>query len=942
MAKLFEMYAELGIEDKAFRKGMADAIKSSDQLKKAAGEGGESLKQMFSVTGGIQLTQYLNKAKDLLVGFAKDSLTLASDLQEVQNVVDVTFGDGANEINAWSKAAKNAFGLSEIKAKQYNGTIGAMLKSMGLADDQIIEMSTSLVGLTGDMSSFYNLDHDAAFEKIRAGLSGETEPLKQLGINMSVANLEAYAMSRGIDKAYNSMTQAEQVALRYSYLLETTSSAQGDFASTSENYANALRTFQTNMDEKAAAFGDTLIDFVTPALNTLNDWMSSGTFEAQMKDVSKEYSTSIANTIRDYEVATLLLDDLAQMETAQAALKAINDEGNKFASVLQTAIGDENLFDSAGAKAAALTETGGAFTAVSSAMDGISEAMNAKPAGQDLLDEIAASAAAGKDTVAAIDGSLTNIRTSLEGTVEGGLLDGLSQIDKIQGDAVESSEKWKRQLQLLVQTMPDLSRYIDEQNGTIKTSVASLKEYAAAVKNLEMYEAALSASASYSDLATTAQTELDQAILDQQIQENMQTGLAQRTEQFLAELSDKYGYETREDVKSAILHAKLGGNVFTAEEYATYQALSSLGGAVGYSEKEREKDDKRIEELRKNAERAKIEADLAESIVEAADAETKAQYEYNSIIDQMSDTIDQFEAKVAELEEYRDRAVQAAREALEASVSGFDAAPILADYQRSADQIKANLDSQTAYFTQYATDLERARTLGLNEDMLAMLSDGSEQSVADLKTIVNADKDQIAAINKAWEESEAAREIAAQGMATNQLLIDQEFDDMVSATEQLIKDLNQYDEARSAMLSTGSGVINALDETISAFNSRLSVLRGQASSFAQVFRVDVPTLRSFSTAASNAKGLDYVPYDNYLSYLHKGETVLPRPEAERYRAGRSASGAAAIDYTQLAAALSDSLLGVAVNMDGKQVGMMVAKTVSREIEHEAARQRYRV
>ncbi len=83
--------------------------------------------------------------------------------------------------------------------------MGAMLKSSQVADDMVQQMSTNITALAGDMASFYNLDSDTAFEKIRSGLSGETEPLKQLGINMSVANLEAYRMAQGIQIAYSDM-----------------------------------------------------------------------------------------------------------------------------------------------------------------------------------------------------------------------------------------------------------------------------------------------------------------------------------------------------------------------------------------------------------------------------------------------------------------------------------------------------------------------------------------------------------------------------------------------------------------------------------------------------------------------------------------------------------------------------------------------------------------
>lgn len=127
----------------------------------------------------------INKIKSSVMDFAQQGIELASSLTEVQNVVDVTFGDGAQEIYDWADAAAESFGMSSLAAQEYNGTMGAMLKSMGLTDDKVKEMSMDMVGLAGDMASFYNLPVEQAFQKIRSGISGETEPLKQLGINMS-------------------------------------------------------------------------------------------------------------------------------------------------------------------------------------------------------------------------------------------------------------------------------------------------------------------------------------------------------------------------------------------------------------------------------------------------------------------------------------------------------------------------------------------------------------------------------------------------------------------------------------------------------------------------------------------------------------------------------------------------------------------------------------
>ena len=210
-----------------------------------------------------------------LINFGKESIKLASDIEEVQNVIDVTFGNGAAQIEEFAKSAAEAFGLSELSAKQYAGTMGAMLKSSGLATGAAQEMSTTLAGLAGDLASFYNLDTDTAFEKIRSGISGETEPLKQLGINMSVANLEAYALAQGITKSYNAMSQAEQVLLRYNYLLSVTTDAQGDFARTSGSFANQIRILQLNFDQLKIAVGNAIIPIAQAVLPGINAIISA-------------------------------------------------------------------------------------------------------------------------------------------------------------------------------------------------------------------------------------------------------------------------------------------------------------------------------------------------------------------------------------------------------------------------------------------------------------------------------------------------------------------------------------------------------------------------------------------------------------------------------------------------------------------------------------------
>ncbi len=252
-----------------------EAEKDTRQLGDAIDDAGKRVITLGDIIKANLLSDLISRGidflKDKITDFAKQGIKLASDLQEVQNVVDVTFGDGANQIYEWADAAAESFGMSSLSAQKFTGTIGAMLKSQGIANDSIADMSMTLAGLAGDMASFYNIDVEQAFEKIRSGISGETEPLKQLGINMNVANLEAYALSQGIEKTWNSMSVAEQTMLRYNYLLSQTADAQGDFARTSDSFANQQRILQLNIENLSASFGEKLLPSLNKTFDTANE-----------------------------------------------------------------------------------------------------------------------------------------------------------------------------------------------------------------------------------------------------------------------------------------------------------------------------------------------------------------------------------------------------------------------------------------------------------------------------------------------------------------------------------------------------------------------------------------------------------------------------------------------------------------------------------------------
>lgn len=229
---------------------------------------------IFGISIGTIIGNFATRAIDSLRQSIGTAIETASDLAEVQNVVDVAFDSNADTINKWANTTLNAYGLNELSAKKYAGTMGAMLKSSGLTGDAVAEMAMKITELSGDMASFYNLSSEESFSKIRAGISGETEPLKQLGINMSVANLEAYALSKGMQVSYKSMSQAAQMTLRYQYLLETTKDAQGDFTRTQGSFANQQKLAQENWLRLSSIIANMFIPALTDGYKIMNTVMN--------------------------------------------------------------------------------------------------------------------------------------------------------------------------------------------------------------------------------------------------------------------------------------------------------------------------------------------------------------------------------------------------------------------------------------------------------------------------------------------------------------------------------------------------------------------------------------------------------------------------------------------------------------------------------------------
>ena len=266
---------EIDKMNKKGKKGIAGLIQSMKSFGKSTDDTIKSVKKLsiasLAIGGVISL---IVSAVRKVISIAKEGIELASQLEEVQNVVEVSFGNMTQDVEEFSKKALYSLGMSELTAKKMASTFMAMSNGMGIAAKDGRNMALQLTALAADMASFYNVSQDVAQTALNSIFTGETETLKKFGIVLTETNLKAFALSRGITKSYSSMTEAEKVALRYNYVLQATANAQGDFARTSGSWANQTRLLKEQLNILKTALGQILIAVILPLVKALNALLS--------------------------------------------------------------------------------------------------------------------------------------------------------------------------------------------------------------------------------------------------------------------------------------------------------------------------------------------------------------------------------------------------------------------------------------------------------------------------------------------------------------------------------------------------------------------------------------------------------------------------------------------------------------------------------------------
>jgi hypothetical protein len=234
-------------------------VQSTDTLRRANERTEKSYVNLWAKARMAMNT--VRMAANVIAGWITQSNKYVEDL----NLFTVALGDGAEAAKEFAERVSDIMGIDPADWLRNQGVFNTIIKGFGVANDRALIMSKNLTQLGYDISSFYNISVEDAFQKLQSGIAGELEPLRRLGYDLSVARLQQEAYRLGINRTVQSMTQAEKSELRYYAIMTQVTDAQGDMARTLNAPANQLRVLQAQVTQCARALGNIFI----PALNAV-------------------------------------------------------------------------------------------------------------------------------------------------------------------------------------------------------------------------------------------------------------------------------------------------------------------------------------------------------------------------------------------------------------------------------------------------------------------------------------------------------------------------------------------------------------------------------------------------------------------------------------------------------------------------------------------------
>ncbi len=256
MAKIGELYVEITANNEKFNKQIKDTEKKSSKAFKSIGA---ASKKAAKIAGAALLAMGVASTK------------FASDLGESVNAVNVVFGKSSRRIKEWGDQAAEQAGLSKRAFNESSAVLGTLLKKTGDDLDSVADSTIEITKRSADLASVFNKDLSIATTAVGAALRGETEPIRQFGIDVSAAAVESEALSSGLVKNKKDITESVKIQARYNLIMQQSANVAGDFAKTSDDVANSSRVLKANIENAGAEMGTIFLPVASKVIGVLRD-----------------------------------------------------------------------------------------------------------------------------------------------------------------------------------------------------------------------------------------------------------------------------------------------------------------------------------------------------------------------------------------------------------------------------------------------------------------------------------------------------------------------------------------------------------------------------------------------------------------------------------------------------------------------------------------------